>query len=94
MNNQPKNYTNQLLENLKKRKTLSSFMENIWGAELADIQLICNNNKRIQFSLYVTGIFSKYTWVALLKDKKVILITNAFQKPFNESGGCKPKKYE
>ena len=69
-------------------------MENIWGADLADIQLICNNNKRIQFSLYVTGIFSKYTWVALLNNKKVIIINNAFQKPFNESGGCKPQKYE
>ena len=30
-----KNYTNQLLENLKKQKVYSSFNGNIWGANLA-----------------------------------------------------------
>ena len=34
-NNQQKNYTNQLLENLKKQKVYSSFNGNIWGANLA-----------------------------------------------------------
>ena len=33
-----KNYTNQLLEKLKKGKVHSSFIDNIWGADL----LICN----------------------------------------------------
>ena len=30
-------------------------------------------------------IFSKYSWVITLKDKKVITITNAFQKISDES---------
>ena len=30
-NNQLKNYTNQLLENLRKKKKYSLFIDNIWG---------------------------------------------------------------
>ena len=37
------------------------------------------------------GVFSKYIWVAPLKDKKGITITDAFQKSLNESGP-KPNK--
>ena len=39
--NQQKNYTNQLLENLIKHSSVySSFIDNIWGADLAGMQLI------------------------------------------------------
>ena len=34
---------------LKKRKVHSSFIDNIWGADLADMQLISKFNKRIFF---------------------------------------------
>ena len=34
-------------------------------------------------------IYSKYAWVILLKDRKGIIITNAFQKILDESN-CKP----
>ena len=52
INSQPKNYANQLLENLKKRKVFSSFKNNISGADLADIQLIRKFNKEIRFIYY------------------------------------------
>ena len=42
---------------MKKRKRLSPFIDNIWGADLADVQF----NQRIQFLLCAIGIFSKYT---------------------------------
>ena len=35
-------------------------------------------NKRICFSLYVIDIFSKYSWVIPLEDKRGIATTNAF----------------
>ena len=69
--NYPKNYTNQLLENFKKRKVYSGFKDNTWGADLADMQLISNFNKGIRFLLCVIDIFSKYAWAVSLKDKKV-----------------------
>ena len=74
-NNQLKNYTNQLLENWKVQ---SPFIDNIWGADLANMQLISKFNIGICFLLCVIDIFSKYTRVIPLKDKKIITITNAF----------------
>ena len=48
----------------------SGFKDNIWGADLADMQLTNKFNKRFRFFLCVIDIFSKYAWVAPLKDKK------------------------
>ena len=78
--NQLKNYTNQLLESLKKGKVYSGFRDNIWGADLGDMQLISKFNKGFRFLLCVTDIFSKYAWVVPLKDIRGISILNACQK--------------
>ena len=77
MNNQLKNYKNQLFENFKKR-VYSSFKDNIWGSDLADLQLISKFNKVIRFSFCVTDISCKCAWVIPLKDKKGIAIVHAF----------------
>ena len=66
-------------------------MDNIWGVDLADMQLISKFNKGIRFLLCVINIFSKYAWVIPSKDKKGITITNAFQKLLDESNR-KPNK--
>ena len=57
----------------------STFKDNIWGADLADMQLLSKYNNGIRFLLCVIGIFSKYAWVVPLKDKKGISIAKAFQ---------------
>ena len=44
-------FINQLLGNFKKRKLYSSFKDNIWGADLADMQLISKYNKGIRYLL-------------------------------------------
>ena len=43
------------------------------------MQLLSKYNKGIRFLLCVIDIFSKYTWVVPLKDKKSISIVKAFQ---------------
>ena len=78
--NKLKNYTKQFLETFNKRKVHSAFIDNIWRADLADMQLISKFNKGIRFLLCVIDIFSKYAGVIPLKDKKYITITNAYQK--------------
>ena len=57
----------------------SSFKDNIWGADLADMQLLSKFNKRFRFLLRVIDIFSKCAQVIPLKDKKGISIVIAFQ---------------
>ena len=59
-----------IIRKFKKRKVYSAFKDNIWGADLADMQLISKFNKGVRFLLCVIDIFSKYGWVVPLKDKK------------------------
>ena len=40
-----------VIRKFKKRKVQSSFIDNIWGADLADMQLISKFNKEIRFLL-------------------------------------------
>ena len=74
-----------IIRKFKERKEHSSFIDNIWGADLADMQLICKFNRGIPFLLCAINIFSKYAWVIPLKHKKGITITNAFLKLLKES---------
>ena len=74
-----------IMKKFNKRKAHSCFIDNIWGAYLAHMQLKSKFNKKICFLLSVIYIFSKYTWVIPLKDKRGITITNAFQKFLDES---------
>ena len=85
-------FINQLLESLKKvyylRKVYSSFKDNIWGCDLADMQLISKYNKGIKYLLCVIDLFSKYAFIVPLKDKKGLSIVNACQSIL---GGSKRK---
>ena len=55
------------------------------------MHLISKFNEVISFLLCIIDIFSEYTWVIPLKNKKVIRITNAFQNILDESNR-KPNK--
>ena len=55
---------------LKIRTVYSGFKDNIWGADLANMQLISTFNKRFIFLLCVIDIFCKYALVFPLKDEK------------------------
>ena len=74
-----------IIRNFNKKKVHSPFIDNIWGADLADMQLISKFNKGFRFLLCLIDIYSKYPCVIPLKDKKCITITNAFQKVLKES---------
>ena len=74
-----------IIRKFKKRKVYSSFKDNIWGADFADMQLISKYNKGIRYLLCVIDLFSKYAWVATLKDKKGVTIVNACQSIFDNS---------
>ena len=80
-----------IVRKFKKRKVYSSFRDNIWGADLADMQLLSKLNKGFRFLLCFIDIYSKYAWVIPLKHKKGVSIVNAFQKIFKESNR-KPNK--
>ena len=58
----------------KKRAIYFGLRDNIWGADLADMQLTSKFSKGVRFLLCVINIFSEYVWVVSLKDKKKVLV--------------------
>ena len=80
-----------ITKNVDKRKVYSPFIDNFCGADLADMQLISKFNNGFRLLLCVIDTYSKYGWVIPLKDKKGIMLTNAFQKILDESNR-KPNK--
>ena len=59
-----------IIRKFKKRKVYSSFRDNIWGVDLADMQSLSKYDKGIKYLLCVIDLFSKYAWVVPIKDKK------------------------
>ena len=80
-----------IIRKFKKRKIYSAFKDNIWLADLANMQLISKFNKRFRFLLCVIDVYSKYAWVVPLIDKKALSIANAFQNILKKSNR-KPNK--
>ena len=80
-----------IIRNFKKSTVYSRSRDYIWGADLADMQLIRKFNKGFRFFLYIIDIFCKYAWVVPLKDKKGVSIVNVFQKILGDSNR-KPNK--
>ena len=48
-----------IIRKFEKRRVYSTFKDNIWGADLADMQLLSKYNKGIRFLLCVIDAFSK-----------------------------------
>ena len=69
-----------IFKKFKKRKVYSSFRDNNWGVDLADVQSLSRYNKGVQYSLCAIDLFSKYAWVVPLKDKKGTSVVYAFKK--------------
>ena len=82
-----------IIRKFKKRKVHLAFKDNIWGADLADMQLVNKYNKGVRFLLCVIDIFSKYAWFVPLKDKKGVSIVAAFQSILKQSNR-KPNKID
>ena len=68
-----------IIKKFKKRNIHAAFKDNIWGVDLADMQLLSRYNKGTRFLLCVIDIFSKYAWVVPLKDKKYVSISKYFK---------------
>ena len=74
-----------IIRKFEKRKVHTAFKDNIWSADLADMQLLNKYNNGIRFLLCAIDIFSKYAWVVPLKDKKGVSIVAAFQSILKQS---------
>ena len=79
-----------VIRKFKKSKVYSSFKDNIWHVDLADMQSLSKYNNGNKYLLCAIDLFSKYAWVIPIKDKKGTSIVNAFKKIISK--GRKPNK--
>ena len=73
----------QIIGNFKKRKIYSSFKDNIWSVDLADMQSLTKFNKDIKYLLCAIDLFRNMQWLLARlssKDKRGITLVNTFQK--------------
>ena len=67
------------IQKFKKSKVYSSFRDNAFGVELADMESVSKYNERNKYLLCEIDLFSKFAWVIPIKDNKGVSIVNAFQ---------------
>ena len=64
----------------KRRKIYVRFNDNIWAADLAEMESLSPKNKNVKYLSCVIDVFTKYIWVKPLKYKKGKTVLNAFMK--------------
>ena len=69
-----------------RRRVTVHAVDDIWSADLVDMQSFARYNKGIRFLLTVIDLFSRYTWIVPLKDKTGAEVRDAFQHILRTSG--------
>jgi len=58
-----------VIKNVPKRKVYVNGIDNIWAADLVEMQAFSKFNHGVRYRLTVIDVFSKYGWMFPLKDK-------------------------
>ena len=69
----------------ERQKVISNGIDKIWAADLVEMQKFSRWNKGIKYLLMVIDVFSKYGWIAPLKDKKTESVSKALNEIFKKS---------
>ena len=71
-------------KNYPRRNIIVNHIDEIFAADLVEMQKFTKLNKGYRYLLTCIDIFSKYCWVISLKDKKGINVKNALEKIFKQ----------
>ena len=91
-NGKSKNWQAELAQELHKpvkryftqRRVVVNHIDEIWAADLVDMQKFSKWNKGYKHLLMVIDVFNKYAWIKPLKDKTGEIVTEAFKSIFKE----------
>ena len=78
------------MKNFRKRRVVVNGVDEIWAADLIDMQSFAKCNGGIKYLLTVIDVFSKYGWIVPLKSKTGAEVAEAFNTIFKE--GRRPGK--
>ena len=98
MQRSAKRWTDKLAEELhkpvtrklKRRRVFVKGIDQIWAADLVDMQAFAKDNNGVKYLLTVIDVFSKYGWIEPLHQKSGQAVAKAFEKIFAE--GRRPEK--
>ena len=71
-----------IIRKFAKRKVVVKGVDEIWAADLVEMQRFSDWNKRIKYLLMVIDVFSKFGWIEPLQNKKGETVAAAFEKIF------------
>ena len=80
-----------VVKNFRKRRVVVNGVDEIWAADLIDMQSFAKCNGGIKYLLTVIDVFSKYGWIVPLKSKTGAEVAEAFNTIFKE--GRRPGKF-
>ena len=66
-----------VIKKFKRRRVYGRFKDNIWEADLAEMESLFSKNRDVQYLLCLINVFSKCTWDKPLKDKKSKTVLHA-----------------
>ena len=68
-----------------KRKVYVNGIDEVWNADLVEMQAFSKFNRGVRYLLTVIDVFSKYGWMLPLKDKTGKSVADAFKEIFKKS---------
>ena len=72
-----------MIHHFRRRKVIVNDIDEIWAADLVDMQSFSKFNNGTKYLLMVIDVFSKYGWIVPLKSKTGVDVANALSKIFN-----------
>lgn len=80
-------------KNFPRRHVIQKDIDDLWQADLMDMQTISKNNSNFKYILVIIDTFSKYGWVIPLKQKNKENVTYAFSDLILQQQRC-PKNLQ
>ena len=76
--------------NFRKRRVFAHNIDEVWSADLVDMQSFAKSNQGYRFILMIVDVFSKYGWAIPLKTKTAGEVSKAFERLWTTT--APPKK--
>ena len=73
-----------VIKKFKKRKVYVNGIDEIWAADLVDMQAFSEFNDGIKYLLAIIDVFSKFGWMVPLKDKTGKSVATALKGVFTD----------
>ena len=68
-----------------KRFVFAGSVDDIWGADLVDMQKMARKNSGYRYILMIIDVFSKYGWAVPLKKKTGLEVSEALHQIFKQN---------